>query len=122
MVKCFINSTRVIIMPEVNKPNLKPVPYVVGNFYRTQGGNMVRFVQVHNEGTSHETMSDESGVHRYTQRDYGRVTGSCHEYSDPRNVLPTYSIEFVDTLIDEIQDLKAQLSALRVNEEDHMPA
>lgn len=111
-------------MVDVNKIllNIKPVPYVLGNFYRTQGGGLVRFVKVHNKGTTHESMEDESGVNRYTNRDFGRCTGSCHEYSDPRNVLPTYSIEVVDSLLDEIDRLKAQIAALQVNEEDHMPA
>lgn len=109
-------------MIDVNKRllNIKPVPFVLGNFYRTQGGQLIRFVEVHNEGTSHETMTDESGVHRYTQRDFGRVTGTCHEYSEPRNVLPTYSIEVVDGLLAEIESLKAQLAALQPASEVEM--
>lgn len=93
--------------------NIKPVPFVLGNFYRTQGGKLIRFVKIHNEGTSHETVEDESGVNRYSQRDFGRVTGTCHQYSDERNVLPTYSIEVVDGLLAEIESLKAQLAALQ---------
>lgn len=69
----------------------KPVPFMVGNTYRTQGGELVRFVSVSNEGTDYETMADEAGVHRYTRRDFGRVTGSAHDYSDPRNVPPLYA-------------------------------
>lgn len=67
------------------------VPYIVGNQYRTQAGELVRFVSVHNEGTSYECMEDESGVNRYTRRDFGRVTGSPHDYSDPRNTPPLYA-------------------------------
>lgn len=102
-------------MIDVNKShhNIKPVPFVLGNFYRTQGGSLIRFVKVHNEGTSYETFEDESGIHRYTQRDFGRVTGTCHEYSDPRNVRPTYSIDVVDGLLAEIELLKTQLSSLQ---------
>lgn len=112
------------IMVNVNKilNNIQPVPYVLGNFYRTQDGGLVRFVKVHNEGTSYESMEDESGVNRYSNRDFGRCTGSCHEYSDTRNVRPTYSVEVVVGLVDEIERLKAQLAAFQVNEEDHMPA
>lgn len=112
-------------MVDVNKRllNIQPVPYVLGNFYRTQGGELVRFVNVHNKGTSYETMEDESGVNRYTRRDFGRCTGSCHEYSDPRNVLPTYSIEIVDELLFQIERLKSELGFLQmVNEEEHLPA
>lgn len=69
----------------------QPVPYVVGNHYRTTAGDMVRFVTVSSEGTSYETMADESGIHRYTRRDFGRVTGSPHDYSDPRNVPPLFA-------------------------------
>lgn len=70
----------------------QPVPYMVGNYYRTQAGELVRFVDVTNEGNSYETMVDESGIHRYTRRDFGRVTGSAHDYSDPRNVAPLYNL------------------------------
>lgn len=111
-------------MVDVNKVlnNIQPVPYVLGNFYRTQGGGLVRFVKVHNKGQDAECFEDESGVNRYTRRDFGRVTGSCHEYGEPRNVLPTYSLEVVVELVDEIERLKAQIAALQVNEEDHIPA
>lgn len=113
-------------MPEVNKKrshNIEPVPFVLGNFYKTQGGQLVRFVTVHNEGNSYETFEDESGVNRYSRRDFGRCTGTCHEYTDPRNVLPTYSIEVVDTLLAEIEQLKAQVAALQaVPEDEHIPA
>lgn len=65
-----------------------PGPYRVGRSYKTQGGQTVRFVGVANAGTVYETMFDEHGVHRYTTRDFGRVTGTAHDYSDPRNVPP----------------------------------
>jgi hypothetical protein len=60
-------------------------PFRVGGQYKTQSGDVVTFVGVANEGTSYETMFDQHGVHRYTARDFGRVTGSPHDYSDPRN-------------------------------------
>lgn len=80
------------------EPEAQPVPFVVGNYYRTQAGELVRFVKVHNEGNSYETMEDESGVNRYTRRDFGRVTGTCHAYSDPRNTPPLYALADVDQL------------------------
>jgi hypothetical protein len=71
-----------------------PEPFLLGNIYRTQAGDYVRFVKVHNEGTSYETMEDENGVNRYTHAsrgsDIGRVTGSAHDYSEPRNTPPLY--------------------------------
>jgi hypothetical protein len=100
-----------------------PEPYRVGNEYRTQEGKWVRFVGVANEGTSYESMFDEDGVHRYTRRDFGRVTGTAHDYSDPRNTPPLYgnaralaagagmqerddveeAVEILDNLMDSIQ-------------------
>jgi len=46
------------------QPVGEPVPYVVGNQYVTQTGDLVRFVAVHNEGTPYECMEDEFGVNR----------------------------------------------------------
>lgn len=74
-------------------PGRVPVPYILGNQYFTQAGDLVRFVAVHNEGTSYECMEDENGVNRYTKRDFGRVTGSAHDYTDPRNTPPLYTIQ-----------------------------
>lgn len=77
--------------PAAQEAVARPEPYIIGNQYRTQAGDLVRFVAVHSEGTSYECMEDESGVNRYTRRDFGRVTGTCHEYSDPRNTPPLYA-------------------------------
>lgn len=71
-----------------------PGPFRCGKWYRTQDNSWVRFVSIANEGNSYETMADENGVHRYTSRDYGRVTGSAHDYSDPRNVPPPIGSRF----------------------------
>lgn len=85
----------------------QPVPFIAGNYYRTQAGALVRFVWVHNEGTSYETMEDESGVNRYTRRDFGRVTGSPHDFSHPGNVQPLY----IRTDSEEVESLRAQLAS-----------
>ena len=72
------------------------VPYQVGNWYAQQNGKLVQLVGVHNPGKHHETMysiEDNRAVNRYTRRDYGRVTGTCHEYSDPRNIPPMVTLE-----------------------------
>jgi len=61
-------------------------PYRIGNSYVTRGGETVRFVGVGNAGSTYETMCDEAGVHRYTRRDFGRVTGT--DGTDARDVPP----------------------------------
>lgn len=71
---------------------LVPVPFVVGNSYQQQDGKWIRFVKVYREGTDYETMEDENGVHRYTSRDFGRVTGTSHDYSEPMNTPPLYTV------------------------------
>ncbi|MDT8925239.1 hypothetical protein RBE51_20815 [Pseudomonas taiwanensis] len=106
-------------------PQVEPavqVPFVVGNFYRTLGGSLVRFVRTHNEGMMHETMEDEAGIHRYTRRDFGRVTGTDHHTPDPRNVLPLFQLPpqaaqqaierqlQLDLALVEIETLKQQLA------------
>lgn len=83
------------------------------NFYRTVEGHLVRFVKVHNEGTNYETMEDESGVNRYTRRDFGRVTGTCHAYGDPRNTPPLYprpNAGEVQRLLSELKDLRDSMT------------
>lgn len=101
-----------------------PAAFQLGNSYRTLEGKLVRFVKIHNEGKNHETMEDESGVNRYTQRDLGRVTGSDHHTPDPRNVLPIYHVPSegssgvttelqLKRALQDIESLKAQLAFAR---------
>jgi len=74
--------------------DLSPAPKAVEDGYRfflnreykTIGGETVKFIEVKSAGTKYETMMDETGVHRYTSRDFGRVTGTSHEIPDPRNI------------------------------------
>jgi hypothetical protein len=70
-----------------------PEPFILGNRYRTVGGDLVKLVEVANAGTVYETMACEAGVHRYTTRDFGRVTGTPLDNPDPRNLLPLYAKE-----------------------------
>lgn len=76
------------------------IPFLLGNQYFTQDGELVRFVAVHHEGTSYETMEDEEGVNRYTRRDFGRVTGTDHNYSDSRNTPPLFKRSDVDVEVE----------------------
>lgn len=64
---------------------------VLNCVYETQAGEAIKFVAIHNAGTSYETMEDQHGVNRYTRRagDIGRVTGTPHDWSDPRNLRRT---------------------------------
>lgn len=68
------------------------VPFRVGNYYQTLAGEWVLFCQVHNKGSGYETMSDQFGVHRYTDRDFGRVTGTAHDYSCQLNTPPLWKV------------------------------
>lgn len=68
-------------------------PFILGNSYRTFGGDLVKLVEVSNAGTVYETMACEAGVHRYTTRDFGRVTGTSFSDPDPRNLMPLYRNE-----------------------------
>lgn len=66
----------------------------VGDVYNAFDGSQIRLVGVskENAGTIYETMFDEEGVHRYSTRDFGRVTGTK---DDPRslNLGPWYDCE-----------------------------
>lgn len=88
-----IDMARVALAPSpgIDAAEQKPVPFRLGNEYQTQAGEWVRFVSVHREGTDYETMADESGCHRYTSRDFGRLTGTDHDYSHPGNTPPLFA-------------------------------
>lgn len=74
---------------------MKFEPFKVGNWYRTLGGKMVCIKGRSNTGTPYESVYCIEGVHRYSNRpgDYGRVTASPHDFSDPRNIIPLYTKE-----------------------------
>lgn len=82
-------------------------PFFVGNWYGTQGGDLVRIVGVANAGTQHETVFDQHGVHRYTREgDAGRCTGTAHDFSDPRNIRATSAAAGVPVeLIEALRDI-----------------
>lgn len=63
-------------------------PLYLGQTYRTQDGKAVTMRTLHNAGTEYETMLGTDGLQRYSRRidDSGRVTGTNHDYSDPRNI------------------------------------
>lgn len=66
-------------------------PYRLGNTYRTLGGDLVTFDSVSNPNSSYETMACEHGKHKYTNRDWGRCTGT-RGYSDSLNVPPLINL------------------------------
>lgn len=49
-------------------------------------GQTTRFVAVTDAGSSYECVRDHRGIHRYSARDFGRVTGTGTKGPDPRNV------------------------------------
>lgn len=65
-----------------------PSPYQLGHSYRTVGGDVVRLVGCENATDTYQTMCCKDRVHRYTARDFGRVTGTSWEpgRADPRNL------------------------------------
>lgn len=67
-------------------------PFIVGNSYRMVGGGYVRIEGMHNEGTDYETVYCKDMINRYSRRDFGRVTGSPFDCSDPRCLIPLYTL------------------------------
>lgn len=75
--------------------------FELGKSYRTQGGNVVTVVKVNNENRGYETVQcddpingDPEGGHRYNRPgDLGRVTGTNHDGSDPRNLIPEIAVD-----------------------------
>lgn len=64
--------------------------YTIGRIYRQLDGQEVLIVGIANRGTDHETVySIAPGgdpIHRYSRRDFGRVTGTSFDRPDPRNL------------------------------------
>lgn len=66
-------------------------PLLLGNTYRLLSGNTVMIVEVNNK-PGYESVKGNDGAWRYNrQNDRGRVTGSPHDFSEPRNIIPLYS-------------------------------
>lgn len=72
---------------------LEIAPFQVGQTYKMVGGGEVTLIGVSNEGTRYETMHCADDVHRYTRRDFGRVTGSSFDHDDPRCLIPKYRVK-----------------------------
>lgn len=72
----------------MHKPRI--FKYTVGETYETQEGKMVTVIGRHVSYRGYETLICNDGCARYDRcfpnnRDAGRVTGTDHDYSDPRN-------------------------------------
>lgn len=59
-------------------------PFRLGGTYQTKNGKFVTLIGESNKGNSYHTMYCEKGIHRYVARDFGRVTGTDFDCSDPR--------------------------------------
>jgi hypothetical protein len=90
--KCnTINKIQFIVIGDIDMQLIRE-NFILGNIYRTVGGDLVKLVKVSNEGTSYETMACAKGIHRYTQRDYGRVTATDSKKPDSNNLIPLYRV------------------------------
>ncbi len=74
----------------------QPDKMEVGKRYLTQAGDVVRIVEISNRGTPYECVRGDDrsedcpdGAWRYNrlESDFGRVCGSDHDFSDPRNIV-----------------------------------
>lgn len=74
--------------PEAEPEVGMPFTYKIGWTYKTQEGKLVK-VLGRTELKGYECLECSDGVYRYDRsthnEDAGRVTGTCHKYSDPRN-------------------------------------
>lgn len=63
-------------------------PFVVGNWYKTDGGRWVKMVGIANMGKPYETIIDHLGHNRYSQPDQGYLCGRCTgtKNSSPDNI------------------------------------
>jgi hypothetical protein len=74
----------------------KHEPFRIGNTYQTQDGRLVTMMGYGTEehiGTTYETMYDQHGHHRYTNRpgyESGRLTGTNTEFNEGGNIQPLY--------------------------------
>lgn len=60
--------------------------YRIGCRYRMLNGQTTKIVGVANAGTGYETVYDNRGCHRYSRRDFGRVTGTRSDPPYPLNI------------------------------------
>lgn len=72
--------------------------FKLGQSYQTQGGATVTVIAV-SDMEGYETVqcddrADEKGGHRYNRPgDLGRCTGTAHDGSDPRNLIPLPAVD-----------------------------
>lgn len=68
---------------------VKVGPFIIGNWYETAGGELVRIVGAHTKVKGCETVIDHKGLHRYARSngrsDDGRLTGA--DWDDDRNIV-----------------------------------
>ncbi len=87
-------------------------PFELGKTYRTQAGSWVKIIEINNtpgyetvRGDDHEPdwIDDKGKAHtlgwRYNREgknERGRCTGSAHDFSDPRNLIPEDDMSFAE--------------------------
>lgn len=87
----------------------KPVTHKlkVGESYKTQDGKNVTITEArHTPG--YECVLGDDDIWRYNREgDRGRVTGTAHDFSDPRNLIPEASIhEYIRTVDSAVKGMK----------------
>ncbi len=62
--------------------------FEIGKKYEMQNGDVFTVIKRHGS-KGYESVEDENGCNRYDRstggKDYGRVTGTNHDYSHPKN-------------------------------------
>ena len=87
----LISAYKAELLKEVGEP----VAYQVGNSYPRLDGTMAKIV-----GIGNQTVFDDEGCHYYNRaQDRGRVTGTAHDYSYPRNLVRYYTSDQLATAI-----------------------
>jgi hypothetical protein len=87
----LISAYKAELLKEVGEPGA----YQVGNSYPRLDGTLAKIV-----GIGNQTVVDDEGCHYYNRaQDRGRVTGTAHDYSYPRNLVRYYTSDQVAAAI-----------------------
>ena len=95
----FANKLIESYKAELLKDVGEPVAYQVGNSYPRLDGTLAKIV-----GIGNQTVVDDEGCHYYNRaQDRGRVTGTAHDYSYPRNLVRYYTSDQVAAAIASVK-------------------
>ena len=84
--------------------------YLVGNYYERMDGSLVKIV-----GATEHCVYDKDDCHYYNRSgDRGRVTGTAHDYSYPRNLVRLYTHPTTERRVPEDENLRMALENCRL--------